>query len=175
MIKESQIQRYVNLYSYLFIYVFIGASELYRPSDRRLSAKWVPTFADRGRHVVSATDPYCCILGFLDRSRYFSIKQLLSCSHEAEWTPFQTHYFFFSGSAWNRTQPSGSVAKTRPPLDHRGGPYAHNNNNNSVALVREGTIPTDRPPLVGEFCANFLRIEGVAWSVQRIPISVLCT
>jgi hypothetical protein len=34
-------------------------------------------------------------LGFLDRSRYFSIKQLLSCTHEAEWTPFQTHYFFF--------------------------------------------------------------------------------
>jgi hypothetical protein len=22
-------------------------------------------------HVVSVTDPYCCILGFLDRSRYF--------------------------------------------------------------------------------------------------------
>jgi hypothetical protein len=25
-----------------------SASELYRPSDRRLSAKWLPTFADRG-------------------------------------------------------------------------------------------------------------------------------
>jgi hypothetical protein len=23
----------------------------------------------------------------------FSFKQLLSCTHEAEWTPFQTHYF----------------------------------------------------------------------------------
>jgi hypothetical protein len=23
----------------------------------------------------------------------FSSKQLLSCTHEAEWTPFQTHYF----------------------------------------------------------------------------------
>jgi hypothetical protein len=32
--------------------------------------------------------------------------------HEAEWTPFQTHYFlFFSGSAGNRTRASGSVAK----------------------------------------------------------------
>jgi hypothetical protein len=39
------------------------------------------------------TDPYSRILDFLDRSRYFSIKQLLSCTHEAEWTPFQTHYF----------------------------------------------------------------------------------
>jgi hypothetical protein len=45
--------------------------------------------------VVSVTDPYGGILGFLDRSRYFSIKQLLSCTHEVEWTPFQTHYFFF--------------------------------------------------------------------------------
>jgi hypothetical protein len=32
--------------------------ELYRPSDRRLSAKLVPTFADRGYHVVSVADPY---------------------------------------------------------------------------------------------------------------------
>jgi hypothetical protein len=45
--------------------------------------------------VVSVTDTFGRILGFLDKSRYFSIKQLLSCTHEAEWTPFQTHYFFF--------------------------------------------------------------------------------
>jgi hypothetical protein len=44
-------------------------SELYRPSDSRLSAKLVPTFVDRGCNVVSATVPYG-ILGFLDRSRY---------------------------------------------------------------------------------------------------------
>jgi hypothetical protein len=41
------------------------------PSDRRLSAKLVPTFVDRERHVVSVTDPYGRILGFLDRSTYF--------------------------------------------------------------------------------------------------------
>jgi hypothetical protein len=51
-----------------------SASQLYRPGDRRFSAKWLPTFADRGCHVVSVTDPYSRILGFLDRSRYFSIK-----------------------------------------------------------------------------------------------------
>jgi hypothetical protein len=28
-----------------------------------------------------------------------------------------------------------------------------------VALVRERTIPTERPPLVGEVSANFLQIE----------------
>jgi CBS-domain-containing membrane protein len=47
-----------------------SASEQHRPSDRRLLAKLVPTFADRGWHVVSVTDPYGRILGFLDRSRY---------------------------------------------------------------------------------------------------------
>jgi hypothetical protein len=44
-----------------------SASELYRPSDRRLSAKLVATFADRGCRVVSATDHCGRILGFLDR------------------------------------------------------------------------------------------------------------
>jgi hypothetical protein len=51
-----------------------STSELYRPSDRRLSAKWLPTCADKGYHVVSVTGPYGRILGFLDRSRYFFIK-----------------------------------------------------------------------------------------------------
>jgi hypothetical protein len=32
--------------------------ELYRPSDRRLSAKLVPTFANKGCRVVSDTDNY---------------------------------------------------------------------------------------------------------------------
>jgi hypothetical protein len=34
-----------------------SASELYRPSDRRLSAKLMSTLADRGCHVVSVTNP----------------------------------------------------------------------------------------------------------------------
>jgi hypothetical protein len=41
--------------------------------------------------MVSVTDPYGRILDFLDSSRYFSIKQLLSCTPEDEWTQFQTH------------------------------------------------------------------------------------
>jgi hypothetical protein len=39
-------------------------------------------------------------------------------------------------------------------------------------LVHKGTIPTERPPLVGEVSANFLRIEGVTWSTQWIPTAV---
>jgi hypothetical protein len=31
---------------------------------------------------------------------------------------------------------------------------------NSVARVRDRTMPTERPPLVGEVSADFLRIEG---------------
>jgi hypothetical protein len=44
------------------------------PRDRHLSARLVPTFADRGCHVVSATDSYDRILVFQDRSHYFSFK-----------------------------------------------------------------------------------------------------
>jgi hypothetical protein len=51
-----------------------SANELYRPSDRRLSAKLVPTFADEGCHMVSVTNPHERILGFLDRSRYFFLQ-----------------------------------------------------------------------------------------------------
>jgi hypothetical protein len=47
-----------------------SVSEIYRPSDSILSAKFVLTSADRGWYVVSATDPHGSILGFLDRSRY---------------------------------------------------------------------------------------------------------
>jgi hypothetical protein len=38
--------------------------------------------------VVSVTDPYGLILIFLDLSRYFFFQVA-----QAEWTPFQTHYF----------------------------------------------------------------------------------
>jgi hypothetical protein len=31
---------------------------------------------------------------------------------------------------------------------------------------------TERPPLVDEVCANFLRLDGIAWSAQRIPTAV---
>jgi hypothetical protein len=38
--------------------------------------------------VISVTNPYGRILGYLDRSRYFFFK---IAPHEAEW--IQTHYF----------------------------------------------------------------------------------
>jgi hypothetical protein len=39
-----------------------SASEMYQPSDCHLSAKLLPTFADRGCHMVSVMDPYGLIL-----------------------------------------------------------------------------------------------------------------
>jgi hypothetical protein len=41
---------------------------------------------------------------------------------------------------------------------------------NFVALVRKQTIPTERPPLVGEIIVNFA--DSVAWSAQHIPTVV---
>jgi hypothetical protein len=43
---------------------------------------------------------------------------------------------------------------------------------NSVALVRERTIPTERPLPVGEVSANFCGQRGVTWSAQRISTVV---
>jgi hypothetical protein len=47
-----------------------SASELYRPSDRRLLAKLVSSFADRGCDVVNVMDLYGHILGFLERTAH---------------------------------------------------------------------------------------------------------
>jgi hypothetical protein len=63
-----------NIHLYIYIYMYTpwldSASEMYRPSDRLLFAKLVPTFANRECHMISVTDPYDRILDFLDRSHY---------------------------------------------------------------------------------------------------------
>jgi hypothetical protein len=69
------------------------ASELYQPSDRRLLAKLVPTFADRGCYVVSVTDPYGRILDFLDRIHYFFFQAAPHFYSRGRVDHFQTHYF----------------------------------------------------------------------------------
>jgi hypothetical protein len=56
-----------------------------------MSAKLVQTFADRGCRVVSATDPHGRSSRiFRPGAATFPFKWLLSYTHEAEWTPFQT-------------------------------------------------------------------------------------
>jgi hypothetical protein len=53
----------------------------------------VPTFADRGRHMVSTTDPYGRNLGFLECSRYFFFQLAPQFYSRGWWTLLQTHYF----------------------------------------------------------------------------------
>jgi hypothetical protein len=90
-----------------------SASELYRPSDRRSSAKLEPIFADRWFHAVSVTNPYGCIIGFLDQSRYFfffpsSSSIVLTRLSGPVPDPLLLRR---SGGAGNRIRTSGSVAR----------------------------------------------------------------
>jgi hypothetical protein len=89
-----------------------STSKVYRPSDHRLSAKLVPTFADRGCHAISVMNTYGRILGFLDRSRYFFL-QVAPQSHSRGWVNLGSDPPLLSKciSAWNRTRTSGSVAR----------------------------------------------------------------
>jgi hypothetical protein len=63
--------------------------------------------------VVSASDSHDRILCFVDRSRYFFFQVAPQLYSEAEWTPFQTHYFLENLVA-SGIDPgsSGSVART---------------------------------------------------------------
>jgi hypothetical protein len=94
-----------------------SASELYRLGDRRLSAKLVPTFAVWGHHVVSVTDPHCRILAFLHRSCYFFF-QVPPHLYSWGWVDPVPDPLLHrkSGSAGNRTQTSGCVARN---TDHQ--------------------------------------------------------
>jgi hypothetical protein len=99
-------------------YMFLPtATELYRPSDRPLSTKLVPTMADRGCCVVSATDPHGCNLGFLDQTRcfFFQVDPQLYSRGWVDPVP-DTLLLRISVSAWNRTR-----SQKLWLLDHRGG------------------------------------------------------
>jgi hypothetical protein len=87
---------------------FESVSELYRQSDPRLSAKLLPTIADRGCHVVSVTDPHGRILGFIAATFLSSSSSVVLTRLSG---PRSRPTTFFSGSAWNLTRANGSVAK----------------------------------------------------------------
>jgi hypothetical protein len=93
-----------------------SASELYRHGKRRLPAKLVPNFADRGCHVVIVADPYGRILGFLDRIRYLFF-QVAPQLYSRGWMDPVSEPLLLSksGSSWNRTRICGSVARN---FDH---------------------------------------------------------
>jgi hypothetical protein len=86
-----------------------STSELYRPSDRRLLAKLVLTFADRGCHVVSVMDPYGRILGFLDRSLYF-FSQVAPQLYSRGWVGRKWNFRFHKKKSWK------DYARQRPAM-----------------------------------------------------------
>jgi hypothetical protein len=113
-IETCQNHRYENFISYKLRGLSpVAGSELFLPSDRRLSEKLVPTFVDRGCRVVSATDLYGRNLGFLDRSRYFFYR-VAPQIYSRGWVDLVPDPLLLRkcGSAGNPTQTSGSVARS---------------------------------------------------------------
>jgi hypothetical protein len=88
-----------------------SVSELYRPSDHRLSIKLVPNFAYRGCQV-SVADTYGRILGFLHRNRYCFFQVALQLYSGGWVDPIPDPLLLKKcSSAGNRTLISGSVAR----------------------------------------------------------------
>jgi hypothetical protein len=85
-------------------------------SDRRSSAKLVPTFAGRRCQVVSMTDPYGRIPGFIDRDIYFFFQVAPQLYSRGSVDPVADPLLVRkTGSAGNRTRTSGSVTRN---FDH---------------------------------------------------------
>jgi hypothetical protein len=66
----------------------------YIESNSLLSAKFVPTFADRGCHMVSVTDPYGRNIGFLEYI-YFNTVNLFHVQHGRIMNWWYLHYILF--------------------------------------------------------------------------------
>jgi hypothetical protein len=148
-----------------------SVSELYLPSDRRLSANLVRTFAVRGFHVVSVTDPYGRILGFLHRSWELTDEIIKHTQQSIN------KYIYISTrllGIWN-TWPNMAapltlcmfigrravygLAGATKPLVKQNLTYVVSlqKKPNTMVWVRERTTPTERQPLVVEVFANFCR------------------
>jgi hypothetical protein len=98
------------------------AIELYRPSDRRLSANLVPTFEDIQCRVINATELHGYILGFLDCSCYYFFQVTLQLYSRGWVEPVPDPPLLRkSGSAGNRIRGLWICSQELWPLDHRGG------------------------------------------------------
>jgi hypothetical protein len=82
----------------------------------------VPTFADRGYHVVKAAKPPAVNLSFLDRSRYFFFQVAPHLSSRGWMDPVPGPVLLKkSGRAGKRTRDLWVCSQELWPLDHRGG------------------------------------------------------
>jgi hypothetical protein len=92
--------------------------------DRRLSAKLVPNFTDRGCRVVSTADPHGRVLGFLDWGNYYFFQVAPQLYSRGLVDPVPDPLLLRkSGSAWNRTWDLWICSQE--PTDHRGGLHIH--------------------------------------------------
>jgi hypothetical protein len=72
--------------------------------------------------VVSVTDPYGRILGFLDRRSYYFFQVVFNCTHEAESIAFGTHYVSENLVVSGIESGSLDLQPGTLPLEDTGGP-----------------------------------------------------
>jgi hypothetical protein len=88
-----------------------SANELYRPRNRRLSAKWLPTFADR-EVTRGQREGSLRTYSLFSRQEPLLFYQVAPQLYKRGWVhPVPDLLLFFSGSAGNRSRAFGSVAK----------------------------------------------------------------
>jgi hypothetical protein len=99
---------------------FSPQSELYRPSNRRLSAKLVATLADRGCRVVSATNPHGREFRFSRPEPLLSFQVAPQLSSRGWVGPVPDPLLLRkSGSAGSRTRDLWIYSQEPWPLGHR--------------------------------------------------------
>jgi hypothetical protein len=111
--------------------------------------------------VLSETDPYDRILGFLNLSHYF----FFQVAPQAEWTPFQTHCFPENLEV-PRIEPGPLDIYVLLPLDHRGGTSHHRRSYNFLFTSKHS-------PLVEEEAGRFVGRLG-HW-FRMLPLQVTKT
>jgi hypothetical protein len=148
--------------------------ELYRPNDLRLSANIVSTFADRGYLVVSVTDAYGRILGFLDRSRYFFFRAAPQLYPRSWVDPVPDPLLLRNcGSAGNRTRNSGSaVVNTDHQTTEAVYFLLHKTKNKLHGLSPRANYTGRAAAACRRSDCQLLWIKGATWSAWRIPTAV---
>jgi hypothetical protein len=155
-----------------------SANELYRPSNRRLSAKLVPTFAVRGVAWSAQQIPTAVNLGFLDRSRYFFTQFTPQLSSRVWVDPVPDSLLLRkSGRAGNQTRDLWICNQKLWPLDHISPLiYFKFENYSAYCIYLLGRQSLEMPSSARNILLTYLRKElSPSWEVancaaiQKIP------
>jgi hypothetical protein len=144
-----------------------SVSELHRPSDRRLSAKLVPTLADRGCRMVSAKNSHGRLLRFSRPEPLLSFLVAPQLSWRGWVDPVPDPLFLRkSYSAGNRTRDLWICSQKLWPLDYRGGPMSTRSRCKLTAFFFSGFWPVWSDKLLHYrhealvHCCNLLGCDG---------------